>query len=252
MIMNLKGVAKGLDQGFYYILLGIFLSTTFMYLFLFVLNWEYWFFGTKMDGLNAGIILFTYFLISASLAYLLFRYPRRIVIIALLSIFFFGFIFIDSATTIQKMSSGLRLYSDFLAMLVLAPAVILAGHLIVARFYDMEEDSEGGWQENELILKIFGKDESGDYTIKQVLILAIAAFVIVLLFRTLVLIPALILISVLLAVRIVKKDDDPEKGGQENGLGVAVIRLLMGMTILIALLLLVCLVIPVFSLLIIR
>ncbi|WP_421908060.1 hypothetical protein [Methanolacinia petrolearia] len=88
--MNHRGPAKDLDKVFFLILLITLLSNSLIYLFVFALNWEAWFFGMKVDGLDAGIILFTYFLISTILAFLLFRYPRRIPEIALMSIFFLG------------------------------------------------------------------------------------------------------------------------------------------------------------------
>lgn len=139
--MNLQGAAKGLDRVFYYILLGILLLNSLMYLFAFTLNWEAWFFGMKIDGLNAGIILFTYFMVSAILAYLLFRYPWRIDIIALMSILFFGFKFIDSSETVQELSKGLNSYNEYMAVFMVIPLLVLVGHLIVTRFYDGKDDT---------------------------------------------------------------------------------------------------------------
>ena len=139
--MSLQEIAKGLDKVFYVLLLGILLLNTLTYLFAFTINWEAWFFGMKMDGLNAGIILFTYFFISATLAFLLFRYPRRIVTIAFLSIFFFGFSFIDSAVTIQELSNGLNSYNEFMAIFMVIPLIVLVGHLIIVQLYNREDDS---------------------------------------------------------------------------------------------------------------
>lgn len=141
--MDRRGTARDLDKIFYYILLGILLLNSVMYLFAFTLNWEAFFFGIKVDGPDAGIILFTYFLISTILGFLLFRYPRRIMIIALMSILFFGFKFIDSAETVQEISGGLRTYNEFMVVFLIAPLVALVGHLISGRFYDGENDEAG-------------------------------------------------------------------------------------------------------------
>jgi len=182
--MNLRGAAKGLDQALYYILLGILVLNALMYLFVFILNWEAYFFGIKFDGPDAGILLFAYFFIPAVLAYLLFRYPRRIVIIALLSIFFFGFHFIDSATTIQAVSGGANSFSEFLAAMVVIPLVVLIGHIIVSQFYDREESDEPKEDEKKTgsaTTKPEG-EKTGDYPAGQIVILAIVAFAIVFLF----------------------------------------------------------------------
>jgi|GEM_PF-852480 len=107
---------------------------SFVYLFVFVLNWEAWFFGIKMDGFYAGIILFTYCLVASVLAHLLIRYPRRIAVIAAISVLYFGFLFTDSAVTIQILSEEQGLFSSFMAVQVLIPVGILTGHLLVGRF----------------------------------------------------------------------------------------------------------------------
>ncbi|WAI01442.1 hypothetical protein [Methanogenium organophilum] len=184
--MNVKRVAKSLDQLFHYCLLGILLFTSVIYFFVFVINWEAWFFGMKMDGLYAGVLLFTYCLIASSLAYFLFRYPQKIAVIAGMSIFFFGFMFIDSAVTIQKLSGGQELFSTFLAMLVLVPAGILIGHLIVVRLYKMDDDTVRSAPGTGSAFTTAGTKKSEDHTIGQILVLAVVAFAIVILFGPLV------------------------------------------------------------------
>jgi hypothetical protein len=62
-------------------------------------------------------------------------------IIALLSIIFFAFHFIDSAETIQEVSNGLSSYNVFMAFFMMTPLVVLIGHLFVVRFYESEEYS---------------------------------------------------------------------------------------------------------------
>ncbi|MBP2134327.1 glucan phosphoethanolaminetransferase (alkaline phosphatase superfamily) [Methanomicrobium sp. W14] len=139
--MNFQKTAKSLDKVLYVLLLLILLLNSLMYLFAFTLNWETWFLGMKTDGLIAGIILFAYFFIPAALCVLLLMYPQSIVAIALLSVFFFCFGFIDSSMTVQKLSGGLNLYNEFMAVFMVIPLIVLAGHLAVTRLYSSDEDS---------------------------------------------------------------------------------------------------------------
>jgi len=249
--MNVQQTAKNLDQFFYYTLLGTLLLSTVKYLFVFTLNWETWFFGMKMDGLYAGIILFIYFLGSASFVYLLIKYPQKIAVIALVSIFFFSFIFIDSAVTVQELSGGLRSYSGSMAMQVLVPAAILIGHLIVTKYYEKEKKS---WESRKGInpaLTTADTENSRNYIIKQILILAVASVVLFIIFGAFV-IPILILMYLPLVIKLSKKDDNSAKHDHENELNITGTQLLLIMAILIALFLLVSLVIPVLIMLITR
>ncbi len=247
--MNVQQVAKYLDHIFHYILLGIFLLSSLMYLFIFALNWETWFFGMKIDGLYAGIILFIYFLGSASLAYLLVKYPKKIVFIALVSTFFFSFIFMDSTVTIRELSGGLRSYSEAVALRVILPVIVLIGHLIATRFYERGKESEECGQDISPALNIAETENPRDFIIKNILTLTVAAVVLFIIFGTLV-IPVLILMYLPLAIRIFKTDDDPAKSDYENELNVTGTQLLLVMAILIALFLLMSLVIPVLIMLI--
>lgn len=247
--MNVQQVAKDLDHIFHYILLGVLLLSSLMYLFIFALNWETWFFGMKMDGLHAGIILFIYFLGSASLCYLLVKYPKKIVFIALLSTFFFSFIFMDSTVTIRELSGGLRSYSETMTLRVILPAIILMGHIIATRFYEREQESEKCGQDISPALNIAKTENPRDFIIKNILTLTVAAIVLFIIFGALV-IPVLILIYLPLVIKIFKKDDDSVKSDYEDELNITGKQLFLIMAILIALFLLVSLVIPVLIMLI--
>ncbi len=182
--MNLRGAAEDLDQIFTIILLATLILNALMYLFVFILNWEAYFFGMKLDGPDAGILLFAYFFIPAVLATLLFMYQRKITIIALLSIFFFCFKFIDSAATIKAVSGGANSFSGFLAAMVVIPLVVLIGHIIVSQSYDREKSDEPKEDEKKTgfaTTKPEG-EKTGDYPAGQIVILAIVAFAIVFLF----------------------------------------------------------------------
>lgn len=188
--MNLQKTAKDLDQAFFYILLAILFLNSLMYLFVFILNWEAWFFGMKMDGADAGTILFTYFFIPGILAYLLFRYPQKVSLIALLSVLFFSFKFIDSSVTIQGLSGGVNLYSGFMATMMVVPLVVLIGHLITTRFYKSEkktDDNNKAEKQAELIINKPEDEKKDDCPAVLILVLGLATFAFVFLFGPLML-----------------------------------------------------------------
>lgn len=203
--MNLYRAAKNLDRIFYYSLLGILILNSLMYIFMFILNWEAWFFGMKMDGLCAGVILFTYFFISTILAYILYRYPRSILIISLLSILFFGFKFIDSAETVQELSKGLYSYNEFMIIFLAIPLVVLTGHIIVSRFYDQEGFFRESGQVKRSFFTSLRNLESGDYLSRDILALLIIALGAFLLYGMPGLILMLILIFIIIYIWIFKR-----------------------------------------------
>ena len=131
--MMIKPDADTIDTIFDYSLLGLFLYSSVSFFFLFVINWETWFFGTKLDGLPAGLLLLIRFLIPAVLALLLIRYPDRILPVAVFALVFYGFFFIDSSVTIQRNTGGTELFGIRPLVSVLIPAVVVIGHLLVVR-----------------------------------------------------------------------------------------------------------------------
>ncbi|EHQ35199.1 hypothetical protein [Methanoplanus limicola] len=186
--MKMKLTAKGMDQVFYYCLLGILIFTSITNFFMFIINWEAWFFGIKMEGLYAGLILFSYFLISSFLAYFLIRHPEKIVIIAGSSVVFFGFLFMDSSVTVQELSNGKNLFTSLSAARVIISINILAAHLIVVRFYKKEDNTLKGdiiWNsikyehETNFSLKTTGIKNLEKYATWNNLILAMATFIII-------------------------------------------------------------------------
>ena len=59
-----------------YCVLGLLIVFALATLFAFVINWETWFFGTKLDGFPAGIALGATWLVAALLAAALIKFPR--------------------------------------------------------------------------------------------------------------------------------------------------------------------------------
>lgn len=108
-----------------YLVLGLLIITTLLYLFVFIINWEDWVFGVKLDGLPAGLALLARALGAGVLAGLFWKYPRHARAVAALAVLYFGFLFADSAVTIQILTGGQSLFSPLLALLLSIPMLYL-------------------------------------------------------------------------------------------------------------------------------
>jgi hypothetical protein len=102
-----------------------------IFLFVFVINWEDWFFGIKLDGLPAGLCLLAKALGAAAIVIILAQYPRHQVAGILAGTGYFGLLFFDSAVTIQKNTYGRQSFSILLAILFLVPVLLLIIHLVM-------------------------------------------------------------------------------------------------------------------------
>jgi hypothetical protein len=129
--MYLPRIAKALEALLRYCLTGILGLWAAVLFFIFVINWEDWFFGIKLDGFPAGLYLLTKASVAAILAYLIIRYPQRIQHVAILAILFFGFLFFDSALTIQKNTHGQQMFSALLGIFVIVPLALLITHILI-------------------------------------------------------------------------------------------------------------------------
>ncbi len=131
--MNGNGLIVSSEKGLRYFLTTNLILATLVFSFVFLINWEDWFFGVKLDGLPAGMYLFIKAISALILAGLLSRVPKYRAATALMSIAFFGFLFVDSAITIQKNSSGRESFSILLALFLLIPVLYLIVCLLSAR-----------------------------------------------------------------------------------------------------------------------
>lgn len=123
-------IISGLENILRYCLagmLGVWATVSF---FVFLINWETWFFGIKLDGLPAGLYLFAKAVVAALLAYATMRYPRKIFLTSIMALLYFGFLFIDSAWTIQKNTHGQHLFSGMMAFCLVVPLVLIIVHRI--------------------------------------------------------------------------------------------------------------------------
>lgn len=88
----------------------------------------------KLDGLPAGVLLATRFLIPAVLAMILIRNPEKLLPVSCLSLAFFGFFFIDSSVTIQTNTGGAVLFGIVPLAGVLIPVIVVIGHFLGDRY----------------------------------------------------------------------------------------------------------------------
>ncbi|MDD1689442.1 MAG: hypothetical protein LUQ66_02155 [Methanoregula sp.] len=121
-----KQVIQSIDTLLKCCVLGILALATLTYLVVFILNWEDWFFTIKLDGLPAGLFLLAKALGAGALAGLIVQYPKRTTLFAGLGVMYFGYLFLNSAFTIQKNTGGRSLFSPLLAgFLIIAVAYVV-------------------------------------------------------------------------------------------------------------------------------
>ena len=183
--MELKQILKNLETIFRYGLIAILLLSFLIFIFVFTINWEAYFFGVKLNGAPAGMYLLLQGMIAGSLAFLLVKYRRYTLAVAVLAVLYFGYTFVDSAVTIQTLTDNL--YSPLLLVVFIISLLFLIIHILSARFRNGGHDtlmSESTSESmNESIPKTtsttVGTKKSDDQTVKQIVILMVAAFAIV-------------------------------------------------------------------------
>ncbi len=132
--MNYSKAIKSLDTILFWCLLAILVLSALMYSFVFIINWEDWFFGTKLAGLSAGMYLLAKTVTAIVLTVLLVQFPNYKKVITLMAVAYFGFILSDSATTIQKNTGGRVSFSIVLAIFFLIPVLYFIANTIATRW----------------------------------------------------------------------------------------------------------------------
>jgi len=122
--MKSERITGIIGTGLRFSLVGVLSLMTAGFLFIFIINWEDWFFGIKLDGFPAG----SYLLIKAVLAIIIIgiilHYWDDIRYTAIPAFCYMGLIFFDSAWTIQKNSDGRMLFSPVLGIFLVIPLVL--------------------------------------------------------------------------------------------------------------------------------
>jgi len=94
--------------------------------FVFVINWEAWFFGIKLDGWPAGLYLSATALAAVLLVVLFLKYPHRSFAISAASVAYFAFVYILPVFSPQKNLRSDLGWSIFRVELVLYIVIPLA------------------------------------------------------------------------------------------------------------------------------
>lgn len=132
--MTSENIIEPIEKILKYCVLGLLALFALATLFIFVINWETWVFGIKLDGLPAGIFLGATWLAAALLAAAFVLFPQRDRLIGGLAVIYFGFLFVNSSLKIQRGSYSLQGFSLALAtFLIIAIAfliiAVIKGHL---------------------------------------------------------------------------------------------------------------------------
>ncbi|MHB8163162.1 MAG: hypothetical protein ACYDDV_02315 [Methanoregula sp.] len=94
---------------------------------------EDWFFGTKLDGLPAGIFLLAKTITAIALAALIVQCTKYKKVIILIAVAYFGFLLFNSAATIQKNTAGRESFSILLAIFFLIPILYFMVNILATR-----------------------------------------------------------------------------------------------------------------------
>ena len=107
-------------------------------IFMFIINWEDWFFGIKLDGWPAGLYLFSKVVVGALLAYLLVKSENKRILWSILSIVFFAFVFIlpvfSSQRNLRNELGWMLFWIEFVIVIII-PVILLIFNLIANRKY---------------------------------------------------------------------------------------------------------------------
>lgn len=122
--MENKRIIEAIRSGLSLALIGILILAFLMFTFVFIINWEDWFLGTRLAGPLAGALLFSKALVAFALTYLLVQYPRHLKAGVILSIGFFGFLLLNSSITIWNNTAGQQSFSPVLTLFLAIPVIL--------------------------------------------------------------------------------------------------------------------------------
>lgn len=131
--MDMRERIKSLSSILSFALLAILVLSFLMFTFVFVINWEDWFFGTKLAGPLAGAFLSGKAAVAFILIFLLVQYPRQRFAWTFAAIAYFGILFVSSSVTIRYNTGGGTPFSVFYAVLLAIPALLLISTLLAGK-----------------------------------------------------------------------------------------------------------------------
>jgi hypothetical protein len=128
-----KKTIKYLDSLLSGCLAAILALSFLMFTFVFIINWEDWFFGTRLAGPLAGVYLFAKAAMAFALIFLLVQYPRYRIAGTVAAVAYFGFLFLDSSVTIRQNTAGQQPFSALFAVFLAIPILLLILTLVTGK-----------------------------------------------------------------------------------------------------------------------
>jgi len=118
-----------------YLVFFLFLSAL-MFSFVFIINWEAWFFGIKLDGWPAGLYLSATALAAVLLVVLFLKYPHRSFTICAASVAYFAFVYILPVFSRQanlRSAFGWTIFWIEFVLYIVIPSIVLGAYAILGR-----------------------------------------------------------------------------------------------------------------------
>lgn len=143
--MDQTKLFKIADTVLTYYIAAISLLSAAMFFFVFIINWEDWFFGIKLDGLPAGIYLFSKGFVALLLAVLVLKYRQKIELITVCTIVYFAYLIWPALYAVQVIPTflGTLMYLAQFWLDIGIPVVFLAVH-VLARYNLKQSPGEPG------------------------------------------------------------------------------------------------------------
>lgn len=118
-----------------YFVFFLFLSALMQY-FAFVINWEAWFLGIKLDGWQAGLYLLSTALAATLLIALLLKYPGKSFMLCAISVLYFAFVYILPVFSRQAdmiRDPGWTIFWIELVLYLVIPSIVLGVYAVLGR-----------------------------------------------------------------------------------------------------------------------
>jgi hypothetical protein len=143
--MKPTNLFKITDTVLAYYIATIALLSAAMFFFVFIINWEDWFFGIKLDGIPAGIYLFCKGFVAILLAVLMLKYRKKVELITICTIVYFAYLIwpvLYSVQIIPTFLGTLRYLAQFWLGIGI-PVVLLVIHVLARRNVEQSAGDPG-------------------------------------------------------------------------------------------------------------
>jgi len=122
VLMDTDRIFTGLENIVSILHIAILFLSALVFMFVFIINWEDWFFDVKLAGLAAGLFLAAKAAGAVILVFLVTQYPDRWKAVLPASIAYFGFLFVNAMVTYQTTAPGS--FPVLLTLLVVVPVLL--------------------------------------------------------------------------------------------------------------------------------